>query len=170
MKHRRGLTLVELLVVLAIIGLLVALLFPAVQAAREAARRMQCANNLRQIGVGLAHHEQALRSLPPSDTIGLPANCKSSDCRGTPMWVLLMPYVELGPLYGVYAPYTTVPLGCHAFYENTVEGKQPVSLYCCPSSPWASGAERATTSAFAAARPRWAPMPTETSSRTACSS
>src|SRR6186997_1863252 len=87
MSNRKGgFTLVELLVVIAIIGILIALLLPAVQAAREAARRAQCLNNLKQIGLGMATYENSHKSLP----IGAYAG----STLGT--WqVGILPYVEM---------------------------------------------------------------------------
>src|SRR5262245_26236473 len=69
--RKHGFTLVELLVVIAIIGVLVALLLPAVQAAREAARRGQCTNNLRQIGVAIHNYEDVWKALPPGNYHGV---------------------------------------------------------------------------------------------------
>jgi prepilin-type N-terminal cleavage/methylation domain-containing protein/prepilin-type processing-associated H-X9-DG protein len=97
---RGGFTLIELLVVIAIIAVLIALLLPAVQSAREAARRIQCTNNLKQIGLGLHNYLSATGGFPLGCTIpfatGYP---QGSDVGGWSVQGLLLPYVEQGPLY-----------------------------------------------------------------------
>src|SRR6188508_50287 len=93
---RRGFTLVELLVVIAIIGVLVALLLPAVQAAREAANRTQCANNLKQLGIGLHNYHDTLKILPPG-ALWIDMNNVTHN-RGSGL-VHLLPFIEQGPLY-----------------------------------------------------------------------
>ena len=97
-RYRPAFTLVELLVVIAIIGILVGLLLPAVQAAREAARRMQCTNNIRQLGLAAHNHESAMKFLPPA--------YRGQQIGGAPgyfdLWgtlALLTPYLEQTSVY-----------------------------------------------------------------------
>ncbi|MCC6493070.1 MAG: DUF1559 domain-containing protein [Pirellulales bacterium] len=89
----RGFTLVELLVVIAIIGVLVALLLPAVQAAREAARRMKCQNNLKNIGLACLNYEAARKVLPPGSSIQT-----QTGVNGLSWSVHILPYIEQGAL------------------------------------------------------------------------
>ena len=91
----RAFTLVELLVVITIIGILIALLLPAVQTAREAARRSQCVNNLKQLGLGLLSYHDALQSFPPGMTYY--SNTQLNDKFTWP--IFLFRYVEQGDLY-----------------------------------------------------------------------
>ena len=98
---RRGFTLVELLVVIAIIGILVGLLLPAVQAAREAARRMSCSNNLKQLTLALANYESAYRKFPPGAIhAGMPRrNGGGGFSFGPSFYGMLLPFMEQTPLY-----------------------------------------------------------------------
>src|SRR5687768_4677827 len=93
-KRTGAFTLVELLVVIAIIGVLVALLLPAVQAAREAARRSQCSNNLKQIGLAFHNFHDVRNSFPPLRIAGAEgwASC----------WVLILPYMEQNAAYDAW--------------------------------------------------------------------
>jgi prepilin-type N-terminal cleavage/methylation domain-containing protein/prepilin-type processing-associated H-X9-DG protein len=95
-RHRIGFTLVELLVVITIIGILIALLLPAVQAAREAARRMQCSNNLKQIGLAILSYENTNGVLP----MGM--NWEGGVTKGHSVFPALFPYIEQQALYDNY--------------------------------------------------------------------
>jgi prepilin-type N-terminal cleavage/methylation domain-containing protein/prepilin-type processing-associated H-X9-DG protein len=125
-----GFTLVELLVVITIIGILIALLLPAVQAAREAARAMQCQNNLKQVGLALLNYEAARGVLPPG---GMPA----TSYYGTSWWVRILPYVERGivedhydyGLGGWMGDGTTYNAKNRDYLRN-----QRLSFMICPSS------------------------------------
>jgi prepilin-type N-terminal cleavage/methylation domain-containing protein len=116
-RQSSGFTLVELLVVIAIISTLMGLLLPAVQKAREAAARAQCANNLHQIAVGMLHYDQAEKCLPPGSMI--PA--------GATWAVLLLPYIEQDALYQNW------DLSKTYYNQSAVARTTSVKLLFCPA-------------------------------------
>lgn len=95
---RPGFTLVELLVVIAIIGILVSLLLPAVQSAREAARRMQCSNNLKQIALAAHNYHDVARTFPPGILLSQ-YDARRSTYRGASLFVFLLPFMEQASLH-----------------------------------------------------------------------
>lgn len=145
-NRSRGFTLVELLVVIAIIGVLVGLLLPAVQAAREAARRMQCSNNFKQVGLAMHNYHDTHRVFPIG--AGLSGGCSGHTGHHLFSWgVHILPFLEQGNLYDTItfedsghvvnlpANYTTDTL------------LQPVEAYLCPSNPQS---DKLVNSAFSA--------------------
>ncbi|MEO6808637.1 MAG: DUF1559 domain-containing protein, partial [Isosphaeraceae bacterium] len=127
MAQRRGFTLIELLVVIAIIGVLIALLLPAVQAAREAARRMQCVNNLKQMGLGLMNYESVTGALPPSVVL----TGSGSTVTWWGGWGVLgrvLPFMEQGPMFNAI----NFAIGYESLENTTVSGMS-VKAYLCPS-------------------------------------
>jgi len=124
---RKGFTLIELLVVIAIIAILIALLLPAVQQAREAARRIQCKNNLKQIGLALHNYLDVHSSFPPSFVSDISTG---TDTKGGEWSVhaRILPYVEQAALYNT--------ANLELSYEDVSNGgiaSQRISAYLCPS-------------------------------------
>jgi prepilin-type processing-associated H-X9-DG protein/prepilin-type N-terminal cleavage/methylation domain-containing protein len=125
----RGFTVIELLVVIGIIGLLIALLLPAVQASREAARRAQCVNNLKQIGLGLHNYESAAHVFPP----GYVSNFDASQVDTGPGWgwaTMLLPFVEQAPLFNTVNFSQAIDLPTCLTVRLTV-----INSFLCPSDP-----------------------------------
>lgn len=127
MNQRRGFTLIELLVVIAIIGVLIALLLPAVQAAREAARRMQCTNNLKQMGLALHNYESSNGVLPPSVVLRASGTTLLWS-NGWSVHARIAPFAEQGPLFNSMNFDLSYELP-----ENQTVASQSVSLFLCPS-------------------------------------
>lgn len=161
-SHRQGFTLIELLVVIAIIAILIALLLPAVQQAREAARRTQCKNNMKQIGLAVHNFESTYRKLPH------PGQCDSTGGASTVYMTqstptLLLPYIDQANVYNQMdqqltfaqmstAPYNYVTSQIHpeakgAIYNDATNflttsnaAKTQIPSFICPSTPVDAGA------------------------------
>ncbi|QEH36047.1 hypothetical protein OJF2_46050 [Aquisphaera giovannonii] len=138
-RARRAFTLIELLVVIAIIGVLVSLLLPAVQAARASARRIQCVNNLKQLGLGLANYESAHRAFPPAylgdpKASGAAFGVSYPDPNGNTLsgfaWgALILPQLEQAPVHAAF----NFNLPCWA-PDNTTAARTKLSVFLCPSA------------------------------------
>jgi len=142
-SKKRGFTLVELLVVIAIIGILVGLLLPAVQAAREAARRMQCSNNLKQFGLAFLNYESAYRRLPHDTPIG---DWSGGDRVKGSLVIKLLPQMEQTALYSQIDFNRNVPDQLNTAIGVVIPGQAPrtglgmagvngtkMNLFICPS-------------------------------------
>jgi prepilin-type N-terminal cleavage/methylation domain-containing protein/prepilin-type processing-associated H-X9-DG protein len=137
-----GFTLVELLVVITIIGILIALLLPAVQAAREAARRMQCANNFKQVGVAMHNYHTVKGCFPPGVLMwyqgAMGATCvppTTTSCVGWGWGTYILPYLEQQNIYDQIS-FRSI------YYENPAGGgkngeisRTRIAAYLCPSDP-----------------------------------
>ena len=150
-RTRRAFTLIELLVVIAIIAILVALLLPAVQQAREAARRAQCKSNLKQIGVALHNYHEVHSRLPQGKVV------RGSSMPGCPGWingsgfswrVMILPFIDAAPLYDENVDDTTGLSNCGIFAPGAaqrlalIRGNMPA--YLCPSDETIIGADKPT--------------------------
>jgi len=133
-RPRAGFTLIELLVVIAIIGLLTGMLLPAVQAAREAARRTQCTNNLKQIGLALQNHHDSKLFFPPGYVDGNTNPVSTPDNDLGPSWgwaSFLLPYLEQTAVYNQINFNVGVGSGVNVQVSQT-----PLTIFECPSDPY----------------------------------
>lgn len=130
-RRRGGFTLIELLVVMAIIAILIALLLPAVQAAREAARRIQCVNNLKQLGLAVHQYNEVNNSFPPGQLFYV-------NWRDLSALVALLPYIEQQPLYSAFNQADVYPINgmgpvLPTYPPNTTVARTQVAGFLCPS-------------------------------------
>ncbi len=127
--RRKGFTLIELLVVIAIIAVLIALLLPAVQQAREAARRTQCKNNLKQLGLAVHNYESTFSKFPASGEYTVRAATYFRSFTATSTFTQLLPYADQAPLYNAW--------NMNVHYTNSANqlaAKTKIGALLCPSN------------------------------------
>jgi prepilin-type N-terminal cleavage/methylation domain-containing protein/prepilin-type processing-associated H-X9-DG protein len=130
-----GFTLIELLVVIAIIAVLIALLLPAVQSAREAARRGQCANNLKQIGLALHNYHSAQGSFPLATSVAVAGGTAGPGFQPWGTWsclAMMLPYMEQQPIYSAANFMTTCTWGAGQAINSTSFNTN-IATFICPS-------------------------------------
>jgi len=155
-RTRGGFTLIELLVVIAIIAILIGLLLPAVQKVREAAARMACSNNMKQLGIAALNYESSYGHLPPSLVVRLGAAPGTPGNPGFPYpgivhsWAVnFLPFIEQEALFRQYNmnfPWTSSPALVPGTPNNQAVLQNPIKTFICPSAP--GGIERRTSGSF----------------------
>ncbi len=128
-RSRRGFTLIELLVVIAIIAILIALLLPAVQQAREAARRTECKNNLHNMGLAFHNYHDTFNSFPKPAIAGLTIGSGMNLISGASWGTMLLPYLDQAPVYNIY----NTSLGPIS-PANVPATKNILQVFLCPSA------------------------------------
>ena len=159
-RRRSGFTLIELLVVIAIIAILIGLLLPAVQKVREAAARMSCSNNLKQLGLAAANYESAYQTIPPSLVVNIGNPPGAPGQPGFPFPAIvhswapnLLPYIEQENVFRLY----NMNFPWFAVIPNVVDNQAPlrtqIKTFLCPSTPNSSNRTVSGTFNFGASFP-----------------
>jgi len=134
LAKRKGFTLIELLVVIAIIAILIGLLLPAVQKVREAAARMKCQNNLKQMGLACHNFHDQNSRLPPGSATDVPPFGVSGGGWGSSWKVYILPFIEQGNIYNQWQ-FTGSSGYTNAANMALIGGTNSIPVYRCPSSP-----------------------------------
>ncbi len=134
-SHRKAFTLIELLVVIAIIAVLIALLLPAVQQAREAARRTQCKNNLKQIGLALHNYHDVYLKFPYATSSSIVGRFGIANATNHTWIEFILPFIEQGPLYNQI----NFNIGNMDLANYTLLNGKQYKFEACPSNPYSTG-------------------------------